>query len=252
MSRLSLFLAYLVMTLSLVLPVGIAIAALVGGWMREDGVIRCDDYLRVRASGGAVVVPSTPEVEHCVSGDSMMVERYPRQFWESPRGDGFLVTTQRGDHDLSPTEPRGRMAGVWFSGAVCRVNLERGTAPSQVVGRTRDLERMLRNLVENALRHANQGGIVEVRSQHSEKAVEIVVTDDGPGVAADDRERIFEPFYRAPDARAIAPDGSGLGLAIAREIARAHSGDITLAPPAAVVRGARFVVRLPLPVSAEL
>ena len=117
----------------LVLPVGIAIATLVGGWMREDGVIRCDDYLRVRASGSAVVVPSTPEVEHCVSGDSMMVERYPRQFWESPRGDGFLVTTQRGDHDLSPTGPRGRMAGVWFSGAVCRVNVERG-APPQCLG----------------------------------------------------------------------------------------------------------------------
>jgi signal transduction histidine kinase len=109
---------------------------------------------------------------------------------------------------------------------------------------------MLRNLVENALRHAREGGEVEVRSERHDRVVEIHVSDDGQGVADDDRERIFEPFYRAPDARALSPDGSGLGLAIAREIARAHSGDITLAPPARRPQGARFIVRLPLSAAA--
>ncbi|HXK16300.1 MAG TPA: HAMP domain-containing sensor histidine kinase [Polyangiaceae bacterium] len=158
-----------------------------------------------------------------------------------PTGDAVPVKTdieQLVESAIAPLESFAQERGV-------TMNLERGAAASQVVGHTRDLERMLRNLVENALRHASQGGVIEVRSELREKAVEIHVTDDGPGVATDDRERIFEPFYRAPDARSIAPDGSGLGLAIAREIARAHRGDITLAPPAAVTRGARFVVRLP-------
>lgn len=116
----------------------------------------------------------------------------------------------------------------------------------QVLGHTRDLERMLRNLVENALRHASTGGVVEIESQIKSDKVEIQVRDDGKGVAFDDRERIFEPFYRSPDARALSPDGSGLGLAIAREIARAHRGDIVLAESSAPQAGACFVVQLPL------
>jgi two-component system OmpR family sensor kinase len=132
---------------------------------------------------------------------------------------------------LAPLEPLAAERSV-------KLSLQRGTMPSHVVGHPRDLERMFRNLVENALRHSAEGGLVQIRSVRHDGELEVHVSDDGPGVLADDRERIFEPFYRAPGSRAIAPDGSGLGLAIAREIARAHRGDIRLAAP--------FVVSLPL------
>lgn len=82
--------------------------------------------------------------------------------------------------------------------------------------------RVVRNLVENAARHAR--GVVRVRV--SDAAV--VVEDDGAGILAEDRERVFERFVRLDAAREREGGGSGLGLAIAREIARDHGGDVTL------------------------
>jgi two-component system, OmpR family, sensor kinase len=100
---------------------------------------------------------------------------------------------------------------------------------SMALGRRRDIERLLGNLVENAVRHAPEGGKVEIAVRQKNASIEIAVADDGPGIAAEDRPRIFEPFFRSPSARAAAPGGAGLGLAIAREIARAHGGDLRLA-----------------------
>jgi signal transduction histidine kinase len=84
------------------------------------------------------------------------------------------------------------------------------------------LARALDNLIANALRHAPRGGHVTVRArattQDNGKRLRLEVLDDGPGVKADERERIFEPFVTGR------PDGSGLGLAVVREIASAHGG----------------------------
>lgn len=113
-----------------------------------------------------------------------------------------------------------------------------------IEGHLPDLTRMLRNLLENAIRHSPPGGCVVVLCRALDGLIEIGVHDQGSGVAAEDRERIFEPFYRGPRERANGLPGTGLGLAIAREIARAHGGNITLAdqPPP----GATFLVTLPL------
>jgi signal transduction histidine kinase len=70
--------------------------------------------------------------------------------------------------------------------------------------------------------------------------VQISVCDDGPGVSVAEREAIFEPFFRSPGS--ARSEGAGLGLGIAREIARAHGGEIELADTG---NGARFVVSLP-------
>lgn len=113
---------------------------------------------------------------------------------------------------------------------------------AEIVGHPRDLERLLRNLIENAIRHASHGGSVELSAKLREGRLELAVRDDGPGIPEPERERVFDPFYRSPESRANAPDGSGLGLAIAREIARSHGGEITIA---SADRGACFVVRLP-------
>jgi len=115
---------------------------------------------------------------------------------------------------------------------------------SVVDGRSGDLARMVRNLLDNAIRHTPSGGAIRVESRAVDGLVTISVVDEGPGVAPEDRERIFEAFFRAPSERKRGT-GTGLGLAIAREIARAHGGDIR-AEPNPTERGARFVIHLPV------
>lgn len=106
-----------------------------------------------------------------------------------------------------------------------------------VHGHRSRLERLVRNLVDNAQRHAVSRVAVEVSAVDGWAVLS--VTDDGPGVPEADRERVFDRFVRLDDARARDDGGSGLGLAIVADIARAHGGT------AAVEAGSRFVVRLP-------
>jgi signal transduction histidine kinase len=104
----------------------------------------------------------------------------------------------------------------------------------------RDLHRLVLNLLDNAVKHSPRGEVVRV-SIATPGAVELSVQDHGPGVPADDAQRIFEPFFRG--AREASEEGSGLGLAIVRAIARAHDGDVDLDASAELGRGARFTVR---------
>ncbi len=118
--------------------------------------------------------------------------------------------------------------------------------PVTVRGADVALVRMVRNLVDNAIGHG--GADPSARARIHVKCVEkdgarwarVEVEDDGPGVAVEDRERVFEPFHRGADARQ--EHGAGLGLGIAREIARRHGGDVVMESPA---RPTRFVVMLP-------
>lgn len=87
------------------------------------------------------------------------------------------------------------------------------------------LKRALRNVVENAVRY---GEHARVAILPREDVVTIAVDDDGPGIAAADRERVFEPFVRLDESRNPETGGIGLGLAIARSIVRGHGGDLTL------------------------
>lgn len=93
-----------------------------------------------------------------------------------------------------------------------------------VAGNRGQLERVLTNLLDNAVRHA--ASRVEVFVTIAGGEARLLVCDDGPGVALADRERIFDRFVRLDDARSRDDGGTGLGLPIAREIARAHGGDV--------------------------
>jgi two-component system sensor histidine kinase PrrB len=103
------------------------------------------------------------------------------------------------------------------------------------------LRALVDNLLENAARHGHAAaGTVEVALERDDGVVVLTVDDDGPGVAAADRDRIFERFTRGADARS---DGSGLGLALVRQQARLHGGDVTVTE--SPLGGARFRVHVP-------
>jgi signal transduction histidine kinase len=120
----------------------------------------------------------------------------------------------------------------------------RVTGPCVVTGEAEGLRRMLRNLIDNALRYAKSG--VEVGARREAGEAVLTVTDDGPGIPPADRERAFDRFVRLDDARSRdeteTGGGAGLGLAIVRAIARTHRGSAYLE---AATPGLRAVVRLP-------
>lgn len=112
--------------------------------------------------------------------------------------------------------------------------------PVRVLGDPQHLARMLRNLSDNAARHAHRRVALSLRATPA--AAVITVADDGPGIAPGDRARVFERFVRLDESRARDDGGTGLGLPIARQIARAHGGDIVLEDGT----GATFTVTIPL------
>lgn len=118
-----------------------------------------------------------------------------------------------------------------------------GVAGGRVVGDREELERVMRNLLDNAERYAASTVRVELSQQAS--VVELVVEDDGPGIAAADRERVFERFTRLDDSRSRAGGGAGLGLAIVREIVVAHHGSVGVTASANGSRGTRVVLTMP-------
>jgi two-component system, OmpR family, sensor kinase len=115
---------------------------------------------------------------------------------------------------------------------------------TQVRGRASDLQRMLRNLLENAVRHSPIGGLVTVDTRVVQNTVHIRVSDEGAGVPPQERRRVFEPFFRGTYDRSDQQVGAGLGLTIARDVARLHGGDIVLVDVEAR-QGACFEVRFP-------
>jgi signal transduction histidine kinase len=113
--------------------------------------------------------------------------------------------------------------------------------PVQLMANAGELRRAVANLVTNATRHGCRGVSITV-AQQGDDAI-LVVADDGPGVPADQRERIFGRFIRLDDARCRDTGGAGLGLAITKEIIEAHGGTINVREGHP---GARFEVRLPI------
>jgi signal transduction histidine kinase len=111
--------------------------------------------------------------------------------------------------------------------------------PALVTGDPEALTRVLRNLIDNAVRAAGDDGSIALELQRSHAEVRATVSDDGPGVPAEARERIFQGFVRL---NGNAGAGTGLGLAIAQAIAQQHRGSVTCEP---CDSGARFTLELP-------
>ncbi|HET7734587.1 MAG TPA: ATP-binding protein [Nocardioidaceae bacterium] len=114
-------------------------------------------------------------------------------------------------------------------------------APVRIQGDPLHLSRALRNLTDNAARHAHSR--IDLRLRLGDDTFRLEVEDDGPGIPEADRERVFERFVRLDESRSRSRGGTGLGLAIAREIGRAHAGDVHVEQGRA---GARLVLELPV------
>ena len=122
-----------------------------------------------------------------------------------------------------------------------RLRLSGSLAPLTVQGGREELMTIVNNLISNAIKFSPEGGNVQVRLARDGDRAVFDVSDEGPGIPAEDREKIFEPFYRSPHTKHVA--GVGLGLAIAREFVAAHRGTLELVPAAG---GTHLRVTLPL------
>jgi heavy metal sensor kinase len=112
--------------------------------------------------------------------------------------------------------------------------------PAPVSGDHKRLQRVVANLLDNAVKYTPAGGTVSLTVQADAAGVQVKITDTGPGIDKTDLPHIFERFYRGDKSRSTA--GSGLGLSLARAIVRAHGGDLTVESS---VRGTACHILLP-------
>ncbi|TMF30587.1 MAG: HAMP domain-containing histidine kinase [Chloroflexi bacterium] len=114
--------------------------------------------------------------------------------------------------------------------------------PLPVQGNADAIKQLLWILIDNAFKHTHEGGRIQLRLDNGHQVARLMVADDGPGIPAEDLERVFERFYQSDAARS--GEGTGLGLAIARWIAKEHGGQVTAANNPR--GGAAFTVELPI------
>ena len=162
--------------------------------------------------------------------DAKTRERYAQDLQELESMVGSTLDFLRGIGDEEPAKAFDVMAMLEslqadLEEAGARVMLE-GHTDKPYVGQRQALRRCLSNLLDNAIQYGERAHVVV--NDDSSRLV-IRVQDQGPGMPAEELERVFEPFYRVESSRSRETGGTGLGLAIARQIARAHGGDVTLA-----------------------
>jgi signal transduction histidine kinase len=154
-----------------------------------------------------------------------------------------LLLLARSDEASRLTRPEAVQLGALVREVAERyptVTSEVGPTPLWTNGDPDALRRVLANLLDNAVRHARSTVSVGVRADGAYQV--ITVTDDGPGIPAEDRDRVFDRFTRLDDARARDAGGAGLGLAIVRELVRRHGGTVALGDAGP---GLRIELRLP-------
>src|SRR5205809_775998 len=217
-------------TLLVLIPLGLALAALGGGMIARAALRPVDAMSRTarRISGEDLharlsLRGTGDELDHLAETLNAMLTRLGEAFVQMRRftADAAHVADARG---------------------VTVVLKER--TPAVVTGDAVALRRAVLKLVENAVKYTPRGGRVELALRLADGRAEVLVTDTGIGMDPADVERIFEPFVRLDAARARDTGGAGLGLPIARSIVATHGG--TLAAESVPSAGSTFTIRLPI------
>jgi len=178
--------------------------------------------------------------------DVRRIDRLVTEIAEASRIDAELSRATFESIDLAALienvaaarEDRGLNAGR-------KVTVVREGRPALVLGVPLRIERIIDNLLDNAVSFSPEDGTIDVTVRHARARVQALVCDQGPGIAASEREKVFARFHSVrPEAEGFG-DHSGLGLAIARTIAEAHDGSLTVADRSDGARGACLLLELP-------
>jgi two-component system osmolarity sensor histidine kinase EnvZ len=172
-----------------------------------------------------------------MEGDLAEMERMLNEYLEFARGSGGETAEETNLADLATEAAADAGRSADLRHRIVLTNIELLT----LTVRRNALKRCLTNLLDNALKY---GRFVQLKLYRKGNRVEFAVEDDGPGIEASQREEAFRPFHRLDESRNLQTGGVGLGLAIARDIARAHGGDVRLEDSA--LGGLRAVIWLPV------
>jgi signal transduction histidine kinase len=185
-----------------------------------------------------------PEILGAVSDELRRLRRLADDLSALSRAEEQRLDLHPADTDLADLARRaaGRLAPQFSDGHVTLSVHAEGPLP--VRADPDRITQVLTNIIGNALVATPEAGTVTIEARAAGHRAEVAVTDTGAGLAAEDLERVFERFYRAPG-QPRRSSGSGIGLTIARNIARAHGGEVT-ASSAGPGHGATFVLALPL------
>jgi two-component system, OmpR family, sensor histidine kinase BaeS len=155
---------------------------------------------------------------------------------------GLLVRNER--VDLAAVV-RDRVGAYALRFEAASIGLAHVIRPTSVDGDPERLAQVIDNLLANALRYTNAGGHVNVSLTHVAQESVIEISDSGIGIREEHLARVFDRFWRAPDARRRVAEGSGVGLALVRDLVRAQGGQVVVVSQLGT--GSRFKVYLPLP-----
>lgn len=182
-------------------------------------------------------------LELALLGDSPEIDALTRDVDDMQAMLEAYLTFARGDRGEAPQETD---IALLMEEAAAKAEALDVTTRTRVTGaptatlKPNAFKRLLLNLVSNA---ASYGDQLDLTADNSDGWLTVTIDDDGPGIPEAERETVFRPFYRLDTARNQDRIGTGLGLAIARDIARGHGGDITLAD--SPIGGLRAIVRVP-------
>ena len=182
------------------------------------------------------MMPQDADAE-AMTGDIADMERMLNEYLEFARGEGGDAAEPA---DLAVLAAEAVADAGRAHDAQSRIALTIGEPLTMAIKRNA-LKRCLVNLIDNALKYGRR---VQVALRQVGRNIELSVEDDGPGIAEERREEAFRPFHRLDQGRNLQTGGVGLGLAIARDIARAHGGDVRLEESA--LGGLRATIRLPI------
>lgn len=187
------------------------------------------------------------ELTRIAAHDVQRIDRLVTEIAEASRIDAELSRTQFDDVDLMTlAETLVRTRNERGDGGPCEVRVEpQDAGPWVVPGDAARLERVLTNLLDNACSFSPPGGSVVLAVTRHPEHVELTVTDDGPGIPPEAREKIFDRFHSLRPESEQFGSHSGLGLAIARTIAEAHDGTLNAADRPDGKPGACLVLELP-------